>query len=45
MVRDLGAIRLNQLFGRYRPLLPVQRTIDSSPRANAAPRKVTLHDQ
>ena len=45
MVRDLGAIRLNQLFGRYRPLLPVQRTIDSSPRANAAQGKVTLHDQ
>ncbi|MBT8469737.1 MAG: glycosyltransferase [Deltaproteobacteria bacterium] len=45
MVRDLGAIRLNQLFGRYRPLLPVQRTVDSSPRANAAPRKVTLHDR
>jgi dolichyl-phosphate beta-glucosyltransferase len=45
MVRDLGAIRLNQLFGRYRPLLPVQRTIDSSPQANAAACKVTLHDQ
>lgn len=45
MVRDLGAIRLNQFLGRYRPLLPVQRTIDSSPRANAAARKVTLHDQ
>jgi dolichyl-phosphate beta-glucosyltransferase len=45
MVRDLAAIRLNQFLGRYRPLVPVQRTIDSSPRANAAPRKVTLHDR
>jgi len=45
MVRDLGAIQLNQLLGRYRPLLPVQRTIDSSPRDNAAPRKVTHHSQ
>jgi dolichyl-phosphate beta-glucosyltransferase len=45
MVRDLAAIRLNQFLGRYRPLVPVQRTIDSSPRANAAPRKVTLYDR
>lgn len=45
MVRDLGAIRLNQLFGRYRPLLPVHRTIDSSPQRNAAAYEVTLHDQ
>ena len=45
MVRDLGAIRLNQFFGRYRPLLPVQRTIDSSPQADAAACKETLHDQ
>lgn len=45
MVRDLGVIRVNQFLGRYRPLVPVQRTIDSSPRAHAAPREVTLDDQ
>jgi hypothetical protein len=45
MVRDLGVIWLNQQFGRYRARVPVRRAIDQSPRANAAPRKVDLHDR
>ncbi len=44
MVRDLGVIRVNQFLGRYRPRAPVLRAIDQSPRGNAAPPKLELHD-
>lgn len=32
MVRDIGVIRLNQLFGRYRPRVTPRRGIDTTPR-------------
>jgi dolichyl-phosphate beta-glucosyltransferase len=32
MVRDIGVIRVNQLLGRYEPLIKPQRGIDTTPR-------------